>query len=202
MISAWQFGDLRTFGYDFLNVDPPWDFKLYSEAGNLKSASAQYETMSLDEIMALRVGELARGDCLMTLWGCEWMRPTDRERVMNVWGFQYVSALVWRKVTKNGKPAMGPGYRVRTLHETIYLGVIGNPQHKPLRSCFDGVRRQHSRKPDEFYSLVEKATPSATRADIFSRQSRPGWEHWGREATKFDTQPSEANDGRPQRVTA
>lgn len=186
MIGGWQFGDLKMFGYDWLNVDPPWDFELYSEAGALKSASAQYSTMTLDAIKALRVGELARGDRAITLWGCEWMRPSDRESVLTAWGFRYVSALIWRKVTKNGKPAMGPGYRVRTMHETVYLGVIGNPQHKALPSLFNGVRRQHSRKPDEFFTLVEKAAPGASRADLFSRQSRPGWDTWGREATKFD----------------
>ena len=98
---------------------------------------------------------------------------------MNAWGFAYVSAIVWRKVTKNGRPAMGPGYRVRTMHETIYLGVIGNPKHRPLKSIFDGVRRQHSRKPDEQYEKIERLYPQGPYLEMFARRTRPGWHVWG-----------------------
>lgn len=183
----WQFGHLKMFGYDVIVADVPADFALYcKETGGEKSMHAHYETMTLDEIRALRVGDLARGDCLLLLWGCGWMRPSDRESIMTAWGFVYKSELAWRKVTKNGKPSMGPGYRVRTMHEPIYLGTIGNPQHKPFKSLFDGVRREHSRKPEEFYRMVERAAPNAFRVDLFSRQPRAGWDTWGNEANKFE----------------
>ncbi|BCH33231.1 DNA methyltransferase [Mesorhizobium sp. L-8-10] len=184
---TWPFGDLRPLSFSLIAADPPWEYELYSEAGNQKSASAQYDTMPLEEIMALPVGHLASGDCLLLLWGCGWMEPRLRQAVMESWGFAYKSEMAWRKTTRKGKVRMGPGYRVRTMHEPIYLGVMGNPEHKPFPSLFDGVARQHSRKPEEFYSLVDRCSPNSTKLDLFSRQKRRGWENWGREATKFDT---------------
>lgn len=182
----WPFGDLLPLSFDVISADPPWEYELYSEAGNQKAASAQYETMPLREIMALPVGYLARGDCLLLLWGCGWMPPADRQAVMESWGFTYKSELAWRKTTRRGKVRMGPGYRVRTMHEPIYLGVMGNPQHKAFPSFFDGVAREHSRKPEEFYDLVNRVSPNSVKLDLFSRQSRPGWSNWGKESTKFD----------------
>jgi N6-adenosine-specific RNA methylase IME4 len=185
----WPFGDLNPLSADVIAVDWPWDIALYSEVGNKKSASAQYDTMPLSEILefAPLIGQLASKDCLGLMWGCEWMAPRDRQDVLEAMGFTYKSTLNWRKTTKNGKVRMGPGYRVRTMHEPIYLGTIGNPEHKAFPSIFDGLAREHSRKPESFYHLVEKHTPSAMlRLDIFSRQSRPNWVNWGREKNLFD----------------
>jgi N6-adenosine-specific RNA methylase IME4 len=184
---SWPFDDLRPLWFDFIAADPAWEFLLYSPAGAAKSASAHYDTMPLDEIKALPVGQLARGDCLLLLWTCGWSIP-DALEVMAAWGFKFVSEMVWRKVTRNGKPRMGPGYRVRTLHEPILVGTIGNPHHKPFPSLFDGIARQHSRKPEEFYALVDKHVPAVHKLDLFSRQNRPGWHAWGHEAGKFDTE--------------
>lgn len=192
MSVAWQFGALRTFGYDVIVCDPPWDFELYSEAGEGKSAKAHYQTMPLAEIEALRVGDLARGDCLLLLWCCEWIPPAARQRVLDAWGFTYKTTIVWRKTTKRGKVRMGPGYRARTMHEPVIIATVGNPQHKAFPSVFDGVAREHSRKPDEFYGLVEASAPLAARADLFARQPREGWAVWGNEADKFSAADREA----------
>lgn len=183
---TWGWGPLRMFGYDVIVADPPWRFDLYNEeTGCEKGAAAHYETMPIEDIQALRVGDLARGDALLFLWATAPMLPQAIE-TMRLWGFAYVSEMVWRKVTKNGKPAMGPGYRVRTLHEPILIGKIGNPQHPALPSIFDGIRREHSRKPEEFYRLVDERVPvRAGRCDLFSRQRRKGWNTWGREVDKF-----------------
>jgi N6-adenosine-specific RNA methylase IME4 len=75
--------------------------------------------------------------------------------------------------------------RVRTLHEPILVATLGNLKHKALPSLFDGVAREHSRKPDEFYRLVAEYAPGR-RADLFSRETRPGFEGWGDELGKFD----------------
>jgi N6-adenosine-specific RNA methylase IME4 len=73
------------------------------------------------------------------------------------------------------------------MHEPILVCTVGNPQHKPFPSTFDGIAREHSRKPDEFYDLVLRHTPQAfRRADLFSRQTRPGFDGWGNEHGKFD----------------
>jgi N6-adenosine-specific RNA methylase IME4 len=81
---------------------------------------------------------------------------------------------------------MGPGYRVRTIHEPILVCTIGSPKHRAFPSFFDGIAREHSRKPDELYDLVSKHTPDAFRCDLFARRTRSGFEGWGFEATKFD----------------
>jgi N6-adenosine-specific RNA methylase IME4 len=107
--------------------------------------------------------------------------------VVRAWGFTPQSEMVWRKLTASGKPRMGTGYRVRTLHEPILVATIGHPTHKPLPSLFDGVAREHSRKPDEFYGIVTGHTPAALRrADLFARETRPGFDGWGNEIGKFD----------------
>lgn len=183
---AWPFEPLQPLAFDVIVVDPPWDFELYSEAGAEKSASAQYETMPLDAIAALPVGHLAGGDCLVLLWTCEWVPPRARQLVLDEWGFTYKTSIVWRKTTRRGKVRVGPGYRARTMHEPVIVAVNGNPQHSAFPSIFDGIAREHSRKPDEFYELVRRKTPHAKRADLFSRQSRDGFQTWGRESTKFD----------------
>ncbi|NEI71040.1 hypothetical protein GR212_15785 [Rhizobium lusitanum] len=178
---------MQPFSYDVLIVDWPWDFKLYSENGEKKSARAQYDTMTLQEIIDFAViSHLARPDSLWLIWTCEWMRPGDQQRILNAHGLSYKSALVWLKTTKNGKRRLGTGYRVRSMHERLILATTGNPKHRAFKSVFDGLARQHSRKPEEFYDIVLKATPGMTRADLFSRQSRPGFTNWGRERTLFD----------------
>lgn len=190
---TWPFGDIRPLSADVIAVDFPWDFSLYSEAGNEKSASAQYDTMSLNEILefAPQIGMLAGRDCLCLMWCCEWMLPADRQRVLEAMGFDYRSTMMWRKTTKNDKVRYGTGYRVRSMHEPIYIGVIGNPVHRAFPSIFDGLAREHSRKPESFYSLVESCTPNAmTRLDMFSRQSRPRWQNWGFEKSLFDSKDS------------
>lgn len=196
----WPFGDIMPLSADVMVIDFPWDFELYSEAGAEKSASAQYETMAHAEIIefAKIIGHLASGDCLVLLWGCEWIPLSARQAVLEAIGSIYKTTIVWRKTTRKGKVRMGPGYRARTMHEPIHLATIGNPKHKAFPSIFDGIARQHSRKPEEFYELVEKLTPSARRLDLFSRASRKGWTNWGFEKEKFDVdQPASLKRDRP-----
>jgi N6-adenosine-specific RNA methylase IME4 len=96
-------------------------------------------------------------------------------------------AIVWLKRYPIGKARVGTGYRVRTMREPILVCAVGNPQHKPFPSTFDGIAREHSRKPDEFYDIVLAHTPHAMRrADLFSRQTRLGFHGWGNEHGKFD----------------
>jgi N6-adenosine-specific RNA methylase IME4 len=186
--STWQFGELLMFGYDVVIADPPWDFENYSDAGTVKGADPHYDVMTLAAIKALRVSDLARGDCLLLLWATGWAMATGQaQEVARAWGFNPISEIVWLKRTGSGKPRMGTGYRVRTMHEPILVCTTGNPRHQPFPSFFDGVAREHSRKPDEFYALVKKHTPQAFRhCDLFSRQTRDGFDAWGDQVGKFD----------------
>jgi N6-adenosine-specific RNA methylase IME4 len=73
----------------------------------------------------LPVGQLARGDCLLLLWTCGWAMATGQaQAVARAWGFKPQSEMIWRKLTANGKPRMGTGYRVRTLHEPILAATM------------------------------------------------------------------------------
>ena len=178
--------DLPTFGFDLVVADPPWAFALRSAAGEAKSAQAQYACMPLDEIKAMPVGHLVGANSWLFLWATAPMLPHALE-AMAAGGFVYRTRLAWRKLTAAGKPRLGTGYVVRTLHEDVLVGAIGSPTYmRALPSLFDGVAREHSRKPDEFFGLVEAFAPSARRLDLFSRETRPGWTGWGIEASKFD----------------
>lgn len=176
---------LTPFSYDVIVADPNWQFQLYSQKGEAKSAQAHYDCSPLDEIKSyapdgIPVRDLARGDCLLFLWATCPMLPEAVE-VLQAWGARYCTAMSWRKVTKNGKQQWGPGYRVRGMFEPILIGTFGKP---PLTGAFpaileapdeidghmlDGLAREHSRKPDEFYKLVAEKTPKALRRlDLFS----------------------------------
>jgi N6-adenosine-specific RNA methylase IME4 len=183
---TWPFGQLRPFAYDVIVVDPPWDFENYSDAGTKKGADPHYKVMDLEAIKVLPVGHLARQDAILLLWSTGAMLPQALD-VLNVWGTKYLSQIIWRKVTKNAKVRVGTGYRVRTCHEPVLLASFGGrQQHKPFPSIFDGLAREHSRKPDEFYQLVADRTPGLDRCDLFSRERHEGFDGWGDEHGKFD----------------
>ncbi len=186
---TWPFDPLNPLSYDLIMADPPWSFELRSEAGEAKSPQAKYDCMSTPDICALPVGQLARGDCWLWLWGTYPMLP-DALKVMEAWGFRYVTAGPWVKRGKSGKLSFGPGYVLRTCSEIFMLGKMGDPKtlNKSTRNVIESPRREHSRKPDEAYSVCESLFPAMKRADLFSRESRPGWDSWGNESGKFDQQ--------------
>jgi N6-adenosine-specific RNA methylase IME4 len=172
--------------YGLIMVDPPWDFSNWSAKGERKNAKHHYSCMSLDDIKALPVNQLASGDCCLFLWAT-WPLLDKSIEVMRAWGFDYRSGGAWHKKTKHGKTAFGTGYRVRCASEPFLLGFVGNPQNsRSERNLIEGEVREHSRKPDEAYAWCERYLPDVWRAELFSRVNRPGWETWGNEAGKFD----------------
>lgn len=196
---TWPFGALKMFGYDVVVADPPWAFELRSAKGEAKSAAAQYQTMSLDAIKALPVGNLARRDGLLLLWTTGWAMATGvAQEVARAWHAEPVTELVWLKTTVNGKRRMGTGYRARSMHEPILLAKWGNPQHKPFPSDFPGIAREHSMKPDEFYQMVMAHTVGQWRCDLFSAGiQRPGFEGWG---SDHRTEEAQATHGKRQGI--
>lgn len=182
----WPFSPHRPRSFDVIVADPPWAFESYNEEISPKSAAAHYDLMSIDEISALPVGGLAARDSWLFLWTSAPLLDRGFE-VMHAWGFTYCTRIAWRKVTRSGKPRLGPGFVVRSYHEDVLIGKMGKPTYMgAICSLFDGVARQHSRKPEEFYRLVEAFAPDARRIDLFSRKRRRGWRSWGREVGKFD----------------
>lgn len=183
---SWPFGALKTFGYDLIMADPPWPYKLRSERGEAKSYAAHYGAMEIEQIAAMRVGELARMPAVCFLWGI-WPMLDAGFVVMKAWGFRFVTGGAWHKRTRHGKTAFGTGYRARSSCEPFLIGVLGNPDtSRAERNLIEGLAREHSRKPEEAYAWCERYLPGAYRCELFSRQSRDGWSTWGYEAGKFD----------------
>ena len=194
-LANWPFDDLEPHSFSWIDADPPWDFSLHSIKGGNKSAQKHYRCLPLDEIKAFPVLDLAADNCVLSMWATAPMLQQQME-VIKAWGFTYKTEMIWRKMTVNGKQTFGPGYIVRGSHEPVLIATRGAPSFtaKNVRSCFDGVRREHSRKPEEFYALADRMLPKGRRVCLFSRATRKGWDSWGDEVGKFDAE-EETNDG-------
>ena len=180
-----RFANTRRFA-TFL-VDPPWRFtnktgKVAPEHKRL----ARYGTMTLPEIMALPVGQLAAPTAHLYLWCPNALLP-DGIAVMKAWGFTYKSNIVWHKVRKDGgSDGRGVGFYFRNVTELVLFGVRG----KNARTLAPGRRqvnllatrkREHSRKPDEQYEIIEACSPGPY-LELFARGTRKGWATWGNQA--------------------
>src|SRR5205809_4042452 len=191
MLSAGQdllrFADGRRFAT--ILADPPWQFtnKTGKVAPEHKRLS-RYGTMKLSEIMALPVAEITAPIAHLYLWCPNALLP-DGLVVMQAWGFQYKSNIVWHKVRKDGGPdGRGVGFYFRNITELILFGVKG----KNARTLAPGRRqvnfiatrkREHSRKPDEQYEIIETCS-SAPYLELFARGTRKNWSTWGNQADK------------------
>jgi DNA (cytosine-5)-methyltransferase 1 len=175
----------RRFGT--ILADPPWQFqnrtgKMAPEHGRLK----RYTTLSLADIKALPVAEAAANTCHLYLWVPNALLP-DGLAVMEAWGFHYKSNIVWHKIRKDGGPdGRGVGFYFRNVTELLLFGVKG-PNARTLDPGRRQVnflatrKREHSRKPDEQYKLIEDCSPGPF-LELFARGVRTGWESWGLEA--------------------
>jgi len=184
---SWPFDTLSPASYGAVMADPPWSFAHYSAKGEVKSAKGHYDCMDLDEIKALPVADLLQGSGYLWLWAVNPMLPHALE-VMSAWGFSFVTAGTWVKRGTSGKLAFGTGYVLRSANEPFLIGKIGKPKpmSRSVRSVIEAPRREHSRKPDEAYEAFRLMTGDVRRADLFARESRPGFEAWGNEAERFN----------------
>ena len=165
--------------YAVLYADPPWHFEVYNEeSGVERAAGNHYFTMPLNEICALPVLSLAAPDAVLFMWTTA---PHLRESfdVLAAWGFEYKTNIVWVK------DKIGLGYFVRNQHELLLVATRGDmpspsPANRPS-SVIDAPRREHSRKPDEAYALIERMYPELPKIELFARNTRPGWDAWGSE---------------------
>jgi N6-adenosine-specific RNA methylase IME4 len=182
----------RVAGRRFATVlaDPPWQFQ--NRTGKVAPEHRRlnrYGTMTLDDIMGLPVEQAAQDTAHLYLWVPNALLPEGLE-VMKAWGFTYKTNLVWHKIRKDGEPdGRGVGFYFRNVTELVLLGVRG----KNARTLAPGRRqvnflktqkREHSRKPDEFYDIVE-ACSAGPRLELFARGSRPGWTTWGNQADEY-----------------
>ena len=168
-------------------ADPPWQFinrtgKIAPEHRRL----SRYGTMSLKEIMELPVGDITKPTAHLYLWVPNALLP-DGLAVMKAWGFTYKSNLVWHKVRKDGgSDGRGVGFYFRNVTELILFGVRGMNARtlSPGRSQVNLLatrKREHSRKPDEQYELIEACSPGPY-FELFARGSRKKWTAWGDQA--------------------
>jgi N6-adenosine-specific RNA methylase IME4 len=184
----WPFEGLEPGRYSAILADPPWNFAVRSAKGDGRSAKNHYGTMSLADIKALPVADLAAPDCALLLWATDPMLPQALD-VMKAWGFTYKTVgFYWTKTNKDGSPFVGCGYWTRANPEQCLLGVRGAPKriNRDVRRLIIAPRRQHSRKPDETRAHVERLVPGPY-CELFARESAANWSAWGNQATKFDT---------------
>lgn len=187
VVAGWPFGHLDRNAYSLLCIDPPWTFATFSPKGWGKSAQRHYRCMTMDDIAALPVRDLAAENCLVWLW-CTAPMLDQQIAIMRGWGARYVTSGVWCKTTASGKLAFGTGYSLRNCHEPIVLGAFGRPRivSRSVRSVIMAPVREHSRKPDMAFDAARALIPYGRAAELFSRQSRPGFDAWGNEAGAFD----------------
>lgn len=172
-------------------ADPPWRFmnrtgKMAPEHQRL----LRYPTLSLQEIAEIPADRVAAANSHLYLWVPNALLAEGLE-VMRAWGFCYKSNLVWYKTRKDGGPdGRGVGFYFRNVTELVLFGIRGHIRTlQPGRTQVNIMlsnKREHSRKPDEIYSIVEACSPGPY-LELFARFNRPGWVQWGNEDVEANT---------------
>lgn len=175
-------------GFKTVLADPPWRFanrtgKVAPEHRRLD----RYSTMTLDAIKKLPVASVMSDNAHLYMWIPNAMLP-DGIAVMQAWGFRYMSNIVWAKRRKDGgADGRGVGFYFRNVTELILFGVRGSMRTlSPARSQVNMIetrKREHSRKPDEQYELIEACSPGP-HLELFARHRREGWTVWGDESNE------------------
>jgi N6-adenosine-specific RNA methylase IME4 len=178
-----------TAGRKFKTIlaDPPWQFQ--NRTGKVAPEHKRlnrYETLTLDDIKALPVSATAEDTAHLYMWVPNALLPDGLE-VMKAWGFTYKSNIVWHKLRKDGgSDGRGVGFYFRNVTELILFGVRGKNARtlQPGRTQVNYIgtrKREHSRKPDEQYALIQSCSPGPY-LELFARGERPGWAIWGNQA--------------------
>lgn len=168
--------------HECIVIDPPWEMQKIERDVRPNQVAFEYPTMSEAELAAFDVPAIAADDCHLFCWTTHKHLP-QALRLVEQWGFRYVCTLVWHK--PGGFQPIGlPQYNC----EFALYARRGSPEFidtKAFPVCFNAPRREHSRKPDEFYDVIRRVT-AGPRIDVFSRESREGFSTFGNEAEKFD----------------
>lgn len=186
-------------GFKTILADPPWRFQ--NRTGKVAPEHRRldrYSTMDLDDIKALPVSEVAADNAHLYLWVPNALLPEGLQ-VMEAWGFRYVSNIVWAKRRKDGGPdGRGVGFYFRNVTELILFGVRGSMRTlAPARSqvnMLETRKREHSRKPDEQYGLIEACSPGPF-LELFARHPHEGWTVWGDESSEDVTPRGKSHPG-------
>lgn len=178
--------DLPEAHFRTVLADPPWRFinrtgKVAPEHRRL----SRYDTLTTQEISDLPVSKIAAPQSHLYLWVPNALLA-DGLKVMARWGYTYKSNLVWHKVRKDGgSDGRGVGFYFRNVTELVLFGVRGSfrtlgPGRRQV-NLLATRKREHSRKPDELYEIIEACSPGPY-LELFARYPRSGWSVWGDEA--------------------
>lgn len=168
-------------------ADPPWQFQ--NRTGKVAPEHKRlnrYATMNLQEICDLPVADVSEDSAHLYMWVPNALLPEGLE-VMKAWGFNYKSNLIWHKIRKDGgSDGRGVGFYFRNVTEIILFGTRGKNARtlEPGRSQVNMIqtrKREHSRKPDEQYELIEACSPGPY-LELFARGERENWTVWGNQA--------------------
>jgi len=206
LLRNWPFPGIIPGTASVIYADPAWPFENYSRLGEGRGATRHYPTMSMDELRALPVGEIAAPDCALFLWVVKSLLP-EALGLIDAWGFRYKTvAFTWIKTRPSGKEFINNGFWVRGNPEMVFLATRGRPRRQsravrelvedPCDWFADGPdaiyahAREHSRKPDEVRTRIEQLMqPGApgrdAKVELFARQAAPGWLAWGNQTNKF-----------------
>jgi N6-adenosine-specific RNA methylase IME4 len=167
-------------------ADPPWRFQ--NRTGKVAPEHrrlSRYDTMTWKDIAALPVGDVTAAAAHCYLWVPNALLAEGLQ-VLEGWGFTYKTMLVWHKVRKDGgSDGRGVGFYFRNVTEAVLFGVRGrlrtlDPARRQV-NLLATQKREHSRKPDELYPVIEACSPGPY-LELFARYPQEGWSSWGAEA--------------------
>jgi len=180
---------IQKIGYGTILADPPWQFQ--NRTGKVAPEHKRlnrYSTLTLQEIKDIPVGLVVADQSHLYLWVPNALLKEGLE-VMEAWGFQYKTNIVWHKVRKDGEPdGRGVGFYFRNTTELVLFGTRGKlrtlDRGRTQVNILKTQKREHSRKPDELYEIIEECSPGPY-LELFARGQRPGWDQWGNEAETY-----------------
>lgn len=168
--------------YNVIYADPPWRYQQKNLQG---TAEKHYSTMSIDELCALPVEQIADKDCILFLWATFPMLA-EALQLIKAWGFKYKTvAFVWLKKNKKSPTWFyGMGFWTRSNAEICLLAKRGKPKRKSagVHQFIISPIEEHSKKPDETRDRIVELMGDVLRIELFARQKTPGWDVWGNEA--------------------
>lgn len=173
--------------YQVIYADPPWTFKSKNTGGSMKSgAAAQYQTMSIKEMMSMDVQSICSDNCILVMW---WVgsQPEEAIALAKAWGFKikHMNGFVWNKLTVKELPFFGMGYYTRAGAETALIAIKGKPNiaSHSVRQVRTAKVGRHSEKPAEFRNDIVQMCGDVPRLEMFARDAAPGWDVFGNQVS-------------------